>query len=161
MVAADDFSSKLKIEAKRSDDKVDLYPLVDKGRIAIFSIRSPAGISIATIERTESDWPQPIVIWLHLKGFESFRLTNGKTILEASVSSYDENPRVRLWKGKDEDKPLDPKSPYWMKIDLMDGEGKPTNAVPHKDGYLARQLAKTIFEDNPKSITIGWIDFYR
>lgn len=161
LVAADDFSTKFKITTKRSDDKVDLYPTVDKGSIAIFSIRSPTGISNATIERTESEWKQPIVIRLHLKGLENLRITNGKTILEASVSSHDENSRVRLWKDKDEDKPLDPKNPYWIEIRMMDRDGRPTSAIPLHDGYFEMQLPKAMFEDNPKSITISWIDFYR
>lgn len=159
--AADDFSKQFKITTKRSDDKVDLYPSVDKGSIAIFSIRSPFGISNATIERIESNWKQPIVIRLHLKGLENLQITNGKTTLEASVSSHDEKSRVRFWKDKDEDKLLDSTSPYWMEIRMMDRDEKLTNAIPLIDGYFEMQLPKAMFEDNPKSITISWIDFYR
>ena len=34
-------------------------------------------------------------------------------------------------------------------------------STPLKDGYFEMQLSKAFFEDNPKSITLNWIDFYR
>ncbi len=44
---------------------------------------------------------------------------------------------------------------------MMDRDGKPTNSIPLIDGYFEMQLPKAMFDDNPKSITISWIDFYR
>ncbi len=43
----------------------------------------------------------------------------------------------------------------------MDSEGKPTKVIPLKDGYIEMQLPKKLFEGNPKSIALDWIDFYR
>jgi hypothetical protein len=33
--------------------------------------------------------------------------------------------------------------------------------IPLKEGYFELQLPNVLFEGNPKSITINWIDFYR
>ena len=154
----DDQSSGFIITTKRTDDKVDVK--IEDGKM-LLSIRSPIGISQASIERTENKWPNPVVMRLQLKGLENLRIANGKETLEATVSSHSEKPRVRLWKDKKEEALLESKSPYWMEIRYIGGDGKPTNAVPFQDGYFEMQLPKAFLEDNPKSITVHWIDFYR
>ncbi len=103
----------------------------------------------------------PVVMRLQLKGLENLRIANGKETLKATVSSHTEKPRVRLWKDKKEEALLDSKSPYWMEIRYIGGDGKPTSAVPFQVGYFEMQLPKAFLEDNPKSITVHWIDFYR
>ena len=43
----------------------------------------------------------------------------------------------------------------------MESDGNPTKALPLKAGYFEMQLPKELFEVNPKSIALNWIDFYR
>lgn len=145
-----------KITTKRSDDRVDVNSKDDK---AMFVIRSPFGISNATIERTSEQWPDKVVIELRLKGLESFKASTDKLKLEASVSSHDGS--VRLWKDGKEDSSLDSESPYWMEIKALDNEDEPTKASPLKDGVFEMQLPKKFFEGNPKWLKVEWIDFYR
>ena len=145
-----------KIETKRTDDRVEVKSENDK---VVFDVRSPVGISRATIERTTEQWPEKVLIRLRLKGLENFNVSAEKLKLEASVSS--QNGDARLWKDGKEDMPLDSKSPYWMEIRILDGDGKPTKALPLKTGYIEMQLPKKLFEVNPKSIALEWIDFYR
>ena len=145
-----------KIITKRSDDRVDVKSKDDK---TLFVIRSPFGISGATIERTREQWPDKVVIQLRLKGLESFKVSTDKLKLEASVSSHD--GIARLWKDGKEDSPLDSKSPYWMEIRILDSDGEPTKAIPLKDGYFDMKLPKKFFEGNPKSFKVEWVDFYR
>ena len=152
--AADD--SPFKITTKRDDDKVEVR--VENGKTVI-SVHSPFGISQAIIERNEKNWPDTVMLRLHLKGLENFKVTIGKVTLEAAVSSQD--GKVRLWKDGKEDSPLDSKHPYWMEIRMVGKDGKPVKTIPLKDGYFEMQLPKALFEDNPKSITLNWIDFYR
>ena len=148
--------TQLKITTKRADDRVDVK--VEKDRM-IFSVRSPFGISQTVIESTNGTWSDIVILRLHLKGLENFKISNGKDTIEAAVSSQDGS--VRLWKDGKEDSPLDAKSPYWMEIRMVGNDGKPTTTIPLKDGYFEIQLPKALFEDNPKSITVNWIDFYR
>src|SRR5690606_6632792 len=117
------------------------------------------GISNAVIERKSEKWPDAVVLHLHLKGLESFQVTNDKVKLEASVSRQD--GKVRLWKDGKEDAPLDAKSSLWMEIRRVGDDGKPAKAIPLKDGYFEMQLPKGFFEGNPKTLTMNWIDFYR
>jgi hypothetical protein len=156
--AAADDTPPYKITTKRDDDRVDVKAEKDK---ATFSVHSPFGISHAVIERTGEAWPDAVVLRLHLKGLESFRVTNGKVKLEASASLQDGKPLVRLWKDGKEDAPLDAKSPYWMQVRILDGDGKQAKELPLKGGYFEMQLPKAIFEGNPKTFTVNWIDFYR
>ena len=156
VTAWDDKPPTFNVTTKRDNDKVDVK--VEKDQ-TVFSIHSPFGISQAVIERTEEKWPEGVVLRLHLKGLENFRASNGKEKLEASVSSQD--GKVRLWKDGKEDSPLDSQNPLWMAIRMVGSDGKPAKDIPLKDGFFEMQLPKVLFEDNPKSITVNWIDFYR
>ncbi len=145
-----------RITTKGDDDKVEVK--VEEGKTH-FTVQSPVGISQAIIERSGDNWPTTVMLRLHLKGLEKFKVTNGKDTLEAAVSSQD--AKVRLWKDGKEDSPLDSKHLYWMQIRLVGKDGKPVRAIPLKDGHFEMQLPKPLFEGNPKSITVNWIDFYR
>jgi hypothetical protein len=145
-----------RIATKRDNDRVMVK--ADKDKV-VFSIHSPFGISNAVIERADEKWPDAVVLRLHLKGLENFRVSNDKMKLEASVSGQD--GKLRLWKDSKEDAPLDARSPYWMEIQMIGSDGKPARTTPLKDGCFELQLPKAFFEGNPKSITLNWIDFYR
>lgn len=148
--------SPLRITTKRDSDKVEVT--VEKD-MAVISIRSPFGISHTVIERSGNDWPDNVMLRLHLKGLENFKVTNGTDTLDAAVSS--QNAKVRLWKDGKENPLLDSKHPYWMEIRKVGKDGKPVKTIPLKDGFFEMQLPKALFEDHPKSITVNWIDFYR
>lgn len=153
-IAADE--SPFKITTKRNDDKIVATVESDK---AVISVRSPVGISLAVIERISEQWPDTVILRLHLKGLEGLKISKGKITLEAAVSTQDGT--VRLWEDGKEDSTFDSGSPYWTEIRLISKDGKPTNGVPSDDGYFEMQLPGALLEGNPKSITINWIDFYR
>lgn len=146
-----------KITSKRDNDRVAVKFEKDK---VIFTVHSPFGISHAAIEEAGETWPKAVVLRLHLKGLENFKVTNGKVKLEGSASLQDGKPVVRLWKDGKEDTLLDAKSPYWIEVRILDGEGKQAKEIPLKGGYFEMQLPKALFEGNRK-ITVEWIDFYR
>lgn len=154
--AADD--PPLKVTTKRADDRVDVK--IEK-RKATISVHSPFGISHAAIERAGETWPDAVVLRLHLKGLENFKVTSSKVKLEGSASLQDGKPLVRLWKDYKEDAPLDAKSPYWIEVRIVGGDGKQAKEIPLKGGYFELPLPRAVFEGNPKSITVRWIDFYR
>jgi hypothetical protein len=158
VTTVNDKPSPFKITTKRDDDRVEAKVEKDK---AIFSVHSPFGISHAVIERVDKKWPDSVLLRLHLKGLENFKATNGKVRLDAAMSMEEGKTKVRLWKDGKEDAPLDEKSPLWMRIRIVGGDGKPARELPLKDGYFEMTLSKAFFEGNPKSITLSWIDFYR
>jgi hypothetical protein len=127
----------------------------------VFNVMSPFGISGAVIEREGEKWPETVVLRLHLKGLENFRASNGKVTLHAAAGIRDGKPQVRLWKDDMEVFPLNEKSPFWMDIHILTGDGKPAKEIPLKDGSFEVTLPRAFFEGNPKTITLNWIDFYR
>ena len=155
-VASAGDTPRFKITSQKQDDTVEVRADKDK---TLFVVKSPFGISQAVIERHDDAWPKVVVLHLHLKGLENFRVSNGTVRLEASVSS--QGGKVRQWKDGKEDAPLDEKSPFWADIRIVGGDGKSAREIPLKDGYFEVTLPRALFEGNPKTITVGWIDFYR
>ncbi len=149
---------RFKITTKKPDDAVEVRADKDK---AMFVVKSPSGISQSVIERQDDAWPKVVVLHLRLKGLESFKVSNGKTTLDATVSIQEGKPKVRLWKDGKEDAPLDEKSPFWAEIRIVSGEGNPAREIPLKDGCFEVTLPRAFFEENPKAMTVCWIDFYR
>jgi len=132
-----DAPSKFKITTKKKDDSVEIRADKDK---TLFVVKSPFGISQAVIERQEKKWPKVVVLQLHLRGLSSFRSSNGKDRLDASVSIQDGKQKVRLWKDGNEDALLDEKSPLWINVRIVGGDGKPAKDIPLKDGYFEMGL---------------------
>ena len=158
VVTAADAESLFKITTKRDNDRVEVK--VDKNT-AIFSVQSPFGISHAIITRKNEKWPDGVLLRLHLKGLENFRVTNDNMKIEGAVSIQAGKPLVRLWKDGMERSPLDSKSPFWIGVRILSGDGKPAQEIPLDGGYFEMQLPPAFFEANPTSITVHWIDFYR
>jgi hypothetical protein len=151
-------SARFKITTRRKDDRVEVRA---DGAGTIFTVNSPFGISQAVIERQTKEWPKAMVLRLHLKGLSNFRASNGKVRIDAVVSLEGGKAKIRLWKDGNEDAPLDSKSPYWMAVRVIGRDGKPAKELPLKGGYFEVALPRALFKDNLKSITLGWIDFYR
>ena len=147
-----------KITTKRADDAVTVR--AEKGRTVV-AVKSPFGISRAVLERRGETWPQAVVLRLHLKGLSSLRASNGEVTLDAAVSIQEGKMTVRMWKDGQEDARLDEKSPLWMDIRIVGGDGGPAQELPLEDGYFETKLPRAFFEGNPRSITLNWIDFYR
>jgi hypothetical protein len=156
--APKDQPARFTITTKRKDDRVEVKAEKDR---TVFAVKSPFGISQAVIERQEDTWPKAVVLRLHLKGLSSFRASNGKVRVDAAVSIDEGKAKVRVWQGGKEDDLLDEISPLWMAVRVVGGDGKPAQELPLKDGYFEVALPRALFEGNPKSITLNWIDFYR
>ncbi len=154
-VAAED-ATPVKIATKSATDVVDVEARPDQ---TLLSIRSQSGIGQAVMQRTSASWPAKIVLRLHLQGLENLRVAAGGTQLEASVSSHD--GQTRVWKAGEEHASLTAASPFWLDLQRRDADGKPTAAIPLRGGYFEIVLPKALFEHNPPSFTIAWIDFYR
>jgi hypothetical protein len=158
VTAAADAAPPYRITTRRADDRVDVKAEKDK---VSFSVHSPFGISQAVIERGGEKWPGAVVLRLRLKGLENLRASSGKVKLDVAVAVQDGKPKVRVWQDGKEDAPLDERSPLWVDIRVLAGDGNPAGELPLKDGYFEITLPRAFFEGNPRSITLNWIDFYR
>jgi hypothetical protein len=156
--AADKPAEEFKITTRKADDAIAVQ--AEKDRV-IFVVKSPTGISRGEIARSGEKWPGSVVLRLELKGLESFRVGNGKVTVDGAVSVVDGKPKARLWKDGKEGDAIDAKSPLWMDVRLIGADGKPATEIPLKGGYFEITLPAAFLADNPKSITLNWIDFHR
>ena len=151
-------AARFKITTRRPDDRIEVHSDPDT---TVFAVRSPFGIGRADIERLGDRWPQAVALRLYLRGLEDFRISNGRVTLGAAASVREGKPQVRLWADGGEDTSLDEKSPLWTEIRILGDDGRPATEIPLKGGYFEMTLPRALFEGNPKSITLNWIDFYR
>lgn len=137
------------IEVTKSSGKVQV--LTEKMRIVIDI--SEAGIGRAELRRTGKTWPRGLKIRLHLAGMEGFRVNFGERELHWWVSHH---PEVRTYmaqlrKGKETE--LTDKSDLWTAVNVIAGKGK-------MKAFEVTLPAKMLNE-NPETIKLNWIDFYR
>lgn len=145
-----------KFTSNREDDKLTVK--VEKDR-TLFDITSPTGIGEMVIERTGENWPETLVVHLHISGLDHFHAKSEKVTIIGFMSSQSEG-KVSLSVDKKKDDPKDPKSEFFMDFKMIGKDGKPATELP-KGGYFEFKLPKPFLEGNPKSVTLAWIDFLR
>jgi hypothetical protein len=141
------------IVARKSEDRIVTSIELDR---VVVDVRSPSGIGTATIHRKEGQWPQMVVLRLRLKGLESLSISNGSVTLGVSVSSHGDHEGRAWLKNSGEETPINKSSPYWTAVKFVGGQ-----KVPLGDGYFELALPKALLKDDPKTLRIDWIDFYR
>ncbi|HBJ35817.1 MAG TPA: hypothetical protein DDZ51_13935 [Planctomycetaceae bacterium] len=151
---ADD-APQLKITTKRENDRVEIKH--EKEHTCV-SFRSPSGISHAIIQRTDQNWPTRMTVRLHLRGLESLKIGNGTTTISAAVTSHAKDQPVRIWLNDLEDQTLRPKDRYFLSIRKQ--QASVDSKGPAID-YFDVELPTALFDGNPPTIRIDWIDFYR
>lgn len=127
----------------------------------LFAIRSERGIGEATIERRGERWPETVVVRLHLRGLEYFTIAAGDRTIGLAVSSTGDGPPVRQWLGDREREPLDKRNPLWIELRRIGADGRPSEAIPLRDGYFELRLPAELMKSNPDALRLHWIDFYR
>ena len=125
----------------------------------IFSVQSPSGIGSATIH--QASWPGHMRLRLHLRGLEGLTISNASVTVKASVLSHSGNRRLLRVVNNGQEQVTEEGSRYWTEIKALDAKGKPVQGLPEEGGYFEMVLPQVLFETNPKSLTIDWIDFYR
>lgn len=149
-----------KISAPRDGDQVAFST---QDNITVFAVHSQRGIGRATIERNGDQWPDSMKLHMHLRGLESLKISNGQVTLAASVLSHSNHARLlHVWKDGKEGPRLDSRSPFWTNITTVDRTGKPAaERIPLKAGYFVVPIPPALVADNPRSLSVAWIDFYR
>lgn len=128
-----------------------------KGDSATFDFFSPSGIGGGTITLKQGSWPLSVVLRLHLHGLESFNVSNGKVSLRVSVVSHAEKPTRLILVEDSREQDLEPGGV----IRALDADGKPISGLPGQGGWFEIRLPQALLEGQPKSLKLGWIDFYR
>lgn len=131
-----------------------------QGDTFVFDVHSQRGIGSATVEFISGTPPQNIVVRLHLKGLEEYRLVYKKTTIIASVSSsasHSETQRVISPQGSEQAITSD--SQFWMGIRKISDQSKSSGASD--SGYFEITMPKDFAPEGYRSFSIRWIDFFR
>lgn len=142
------------VTTKKPEDRVKVQLERDT---AIFDVSSQSGIGGATITLANGKWPTTVVLRLHLHGMESVAVSNGKIKLTGSVLSHNGNTKRLYLSEVGKEGEREPGT----EIKVFDTAGKPINGLPGDGGYFEITLPKALLEGQPKSLELGWIDFYR
>jgi hypothetical protein len=148
----------LRWKLRRVEDHIEARYADEAARL---SIHSPSGIGQAIVERVGSAWPAKLTLQLHLKGLEALRITAGDTVLGAAVSVRDGRMTQRSWLGMSEQQELAKDDSCRVEVHAQDAQGRPANQLPLEGGLFEVEVPEAVFRENPTSITLEWIDFYR
>lgn len=157
-VAADDISPRFTVTTRKADDTVKV-----KGNevATTFDIKSPSGIGRAVVERKGDNWPKVVIVRLQLKGLERLKISNGKFEIGMGVGVRAGKIDARQWKGGTDEVPLGADDPHRVAIRVFDKHEKPAVGIPLDGGHFEVALPAAFFKDNPQSLSVEWIDFYR
>lgn len=128
------------------------------GDTAIVEVQSSGGIGAATIELVAGTPPTNLVVRLHLRGLEAFRLAYEQTVVVAEVPSGDSrsaSQHVELPDGGT--RPIAPDSPLWLDIRVVSAQAAPAP----QQGYFEIRLPRGLLHDQQRAFALRWIDFYR
>ncbi len=132
-------------------DQVRVIQTSDGVRLDVVS---PTGIGKLDLSKEPAGhWPKGMVIQLHLKGLESLRIRHDNLLLNASLSSTESPSPVRQWLNENESETIDSSHPCWLKIQRI--------KTDTGESVIEVRLPAEVFNDQSKSITVNWIDFYR
>ena len=121
----------------------------------VFDVTDQSGIGGGTINLIEGQWPEKVLIRIHLTGLEGFGVTvGGKTF---SGSYHGENSRSR------EDR---------LQTRMLDAEGNPLKGryllnpadpdFPKRvAGYYEAEVPQSVLKTGTRKVDLSWVDFYR
>lgn len=151
------FEKKPEVVTKKEADRVVKSRKAGK---TVYTVTCPSGIGAATITTTAT-WPETVLIRLELRGLESFRASTDRGALSISVLSHSGNRQLLQWTADGQETEVLPETPLWTEVRVFDKDGKPRDGLPAEDGYFELVLPRDLFEGQPRSLRLEWIDFYR
>jgi hypothetical protein len=143
------------VESKHSDDQITLQ---SKANTTIIEIDSPSGIGSARFNLESGDMPEQIVVQIHVKALEEFRLISKQNSVSASVSSGDglQAQSHRKSSGNSE-QAIRAGDAFWLNIKIVSD----SQQIPLEDGYFEINIPVEFIKQSGSSFEIHWIDFYR
>ena len=133
---------------KAATDKDNQLSWSIEDETAVIDIQSLGGIGKADIKLLSGSYPAQIILRLHLKNLEGFKLTYGKTTVSASSSGTSETVTQSLIESDGSERAITSLSLWWMEIQP-------------EQGYLEITLPRALTQEKPKSFSFQWVDFYR
>jgi hypothetical protein len=141
--------------AKNADDQIAFQY---KDNTTTIEVYSPLGIGSAKFELESGGMPEMIILQLHLKGLENFRLISAKHNISASIPSgegFKAQSQSKI--SGDSEQVMLAFDPLWLEIEIK----APSQKVPLTEGHFEIVFPKEFVQETGNSFEIQWIDFYR
>lgn len=146
-------------EVRRDEDQARATRLPSG---AMVEINSPSGLGSATITRKGDRWPETLRLRLALKGLESLCLSAGGIRLSVvGTAGGQVVSRVASAMGGESERSIPRSSPLWTHVRALDGDGRPATEVPLREGAFEVDVPAGLLAENPRAITVEWVDFHR
>ncbi len=127
---------------------------------ATLDVRSSTGIGQAAVRLTSGEWPETMILQLHLRGLEQLRLGYGDNSLTLSVASGSGRVAYEsLQTPVSQEQTLTLRHPFWLDVDIVSEESAPR--LPLEQGFFQVTLPTALLREMGSSFSISWIDFYR
>lgn len=136
--------------------RATLQLVSEDGRV-ILNVKGGMGIGRATVERLSENWPSLIVLRLHFQGLEGLKIDTGTTLFSWAVPSSAGGLTLMSIRENGGRRRVARTDPNFAGVRLV--AAKPR--IPLVDGYFEVTLPASVFSDNPGSVLIHWVDFYR
>jgi hypothetical protein len=145
------------VTTKNQDDKIDVQ--YENGVTSV-DIHSPTGIGSAKFELESGSMPEKLILRLHLKGLEEFRLVSEQATIAASGSSSDMfNVIDQSVIVAGTEYSITPIDPLWTKVEVISGQAD--KKIPLEEGFFEIAVPKEFIRSAGNSFEIQWIDFFR
>lgn len=143
-----------------SDADGNLVNISTTGDTVIVDVHSRSGIGAATVDLVSGTAPAQISVRLHLHGLEAFRLSYDHTVIAVAVSSdehHSVSQQVELPDGGTRAIPSD--SPLWLDLEMVSAQDSSTPSL--QPSVFTIHMPPGLMNEQRRSFTIRWIDFYR
>ncbi len=131
----------------------------ESGDSAVVDVVSPTGIGGAQVALAAP--PGALTVRLHLSGLEEYRFGYDDAQVLLSVSSHDASVRQSVRVGEGSEEEIEPGSPYWMDVRILDAGGAVTTTLPLHGGVIEVDAPPDFFAQPRQTFSLSWIDFYR
>ena len=138
----------------------DIVSVTSEEGTSLIDINSPGGIGSTHFELVSEKLTEKIIVRLHLKGLEEFRLSYDETLITASISSssaFNTSSQKVLISG--DEYPTLPGHPLWLEIKIVSDQT--VEKIPLEEGYFEITFPKESNRKIGNSFVIQWVDFYR
>ncbi len=146
--------------ARRPDAQIEVTQTLTE---TLLDVVSPSGIGAADVSLTPGAKPPRLIIRLHLRGLEQFRLIYGDTIITAAVASVGQ-PIVRqqrsLVSAPATEESLTAASRLWMPLRLVTDAASGAK-IPLENGFFEVAAPPDLLAGDYRALRFEWIDFFR
>lgn len=153
----------IRVEMLKSKDSAVLHPDDSAAELqTLLEIRSESGIGECLIHRESDHWPDRMVLRFALRGMEQIVFRIGTRKWQGAVSSTDGEVRWSMRQSDQPEQMIDPSHLDWCPIRVVNRTVVGAIRVPLEgDEQWEITVPKRWLIDNPESIRVAWIDFFR